>query len=118
MPIPLTGRARLAGAQSFCQLLLTMHASWLADALRPPSDRRIHRIPSNSTAYDFKRATHLQRYTQLHPIRVEMHRFQASKTRIHAICIHRAAPPQQHTPHRYHPPVPAVGGTLTCRRVP
>lgn len=45
MPIPLTGRARLAGAQSFCQLLLTMHASWLADALRPPSDRRIHRMP-------------------------------------------------------------------------
>lgn len=45
MPIPITGRARLAVAQSFCQLLLTRHASWLADALRPPSDRRIHRMP-------------------------------------------------------------------------
>lgn len=27
MSIPITGRARLAVAQSFCQLLLTMHAS-------------------------------------------------------------------------------------------
>ncbi len=34
--------------------------------------------------HDFKRATHLQRYTQLHPIRIETHRLQASTPRIHA----------------------------------
>ncbi|MEB2185709.1 hypothetical protein VDS18_07320 [Xanthomonas campestris pv. campestris] len=44
-------------------------------------------MPSNSTAYDLKRATHLQRYTQLHPTRIEMDRFQASTPRIHAIGI-------------------------------